>query len=196
MASCRWVEIPFLLSKRPVDKRGFPIPYIVLIDKEGKANFKINDDRKVKLCRTEGLCHICGSKLTTDLWLVGGMLSAFHPNGVFVDGPAHYDCCVFALKVCPYMAFSQYQKKEIALPLDADRFYHDPTMTLERLSFFVLAKTKKVSYQDRKPFEPYIVGKRPYLKYELWLDGEQITYDQALAILKEKNEHNYLPQQK
>src|SRR4051794_25051986 len=91
------------------DRRGIPIPYVVLIDKTGAPQYKINDEEKNVQCFEKKLCHICGQKLNGEFWFIGGQLSAFHPRGAFVDGAVHKECGLYALQVCPYMVFSNYK---------------------------------------------------------------------------------------
>ena len=102
----------------------FAIPYVVLIDPTGIPHFKANDETKVEKCINEKLCSICGDPLEKDMWLIGGTLSAFHENGCYIDSPVHKECGIYALKTCPYMAYTQYIAKEGVSPKLQEKFPH------------------------------------------------------------------------
>lgn len=193
--------IPQELQHLPKDKRGFPIPFNVLIDSEGNPHFKINDTTKAVLCVDKRLCHICGQPLRKEFWFIGGQLSAFHPMGAFADGPVHKLCGEFALKVCPYLAHTKYGT--IATVEDVMRVaakikdktdvkgLFNPTQTLERVTFFVFAKAKDFTYT--KDLKLYFRPVKPYVEVEYWLDGERIGKAKAVQLMKDKKEKSYLP---
>ena len=93
------------------DHRGYPIPWNVLRGDDGTPLFTINDDRKTARALRERICPICGVRLGRWLWFVGGPLSAFDPNGWYLNLPAHVDCVEYALTTCPYLAAQQYLKR-------------------------------------------------------------------------------------
>lgn len=189
------MEIPAQLQHLQKDKRGFPIPYVVLIDKDGQPHFKVNDTSKSRQCGNDKICHICGKKLNGEFWFIGGQVSAFHPQGAFNDGAVHKVCGIFALQVCPYMAYSQYKGMDMKgierlaekLKGNTDiKALYNPTQTDDRLAFFVFAKAK--SYIVSVNYLP----KRPYEQIEYWLDGKRIHKAEAKQLLKDKNEKSYL----
>lgn len=187
------MNIPKELDHLPRDRRGFPIPFVVLIDDEGTPHFKVNNDVKVKQCFDEKLCHVCGLPLQNDMWLIGGQLSAFHPKGAFNDSPVHKVCGLFALRTCPYMAYSQYQASgKISDKIKG--IFINPTQTDRRLSFFCFVRTKgfKVNWKFGGTFHA-VIPVKPYLEIEYWLDGNRITQEEVNTILKEKKEHNHTP---
>lgn len=193
------IPIPELMKNLPKDSRGFPIPYVVLIDDNKVPHFKVNDDRRNERCIANKMCHICGVPLiNSNIWFIGGMLSAFHPNGAFNDGAVHKECGVYALKVCPYLAYTQYQAKsiidtsKIATADNKNMIYVNPTQDLERLDFFCLVRAAEYRITGNAGFR-YIHPKKPYLEVEYWRDGEQITVEQAKEFLREKEKADYLP---
>lgn len=159
-----------------VDSRGFPIPHIVMV-KDGVAHFKINDDRIVENCIANNLCSICGNKLYNDMWMIGGPLSAFHPQGVYIDIPIHYDCGKYALQVCPYLAISTYNSKmEMGIFRSdnlKDILLHNPTKTKDRVPYFVFSKISRYTVR-RNGINRYIVPQKPYLEIQYWNDGEEM----------------------
>lgn len=165
----------------PKDKRGFPVPYVVLI-KDGEPVFTVNDSHAVLRAVLNELCGICGKSLNDDAWMVGGPESAFNPRGAYVDSPVHHDCGTYALQVCPYLAMSAYrgavdvQKLQEKWP---DLYLKDYTQNDRRVPFFVMGK---VSSWGRDMSSGYIHIERPFLLTEYWNGSEQLTYEQAKAL--------------
>jgi hypothetical protein len=109
------IELPRRMRTLPRDRRGYPIPFIVLIDRNGEPQFTINDWRRVAECRTKHLCSICGKRFDKhpvsskyEMWFVGGSRCFLHPRGGFLDPPMHLDCATYALRVCPFLAARAY----------------------------------------------------------------------------------------
>lgn len=100
--------IPKLMRIRPRDSRGYPIPYIVLIDKAGNPQFTINNSETVDYCIRRRHCAICGRKMADGFWFVGGSRCFLHDHGAFIDPPVHYECGDYALRVCPFLAMPRY----------------------------------------------------------------------------------------
>lgn len=94
------------------DKRGFPIPFIVLRDSTGMPQFTINDMRRIDDCRRKRLCSICGKRFDrNEMWFVGGSRCFLHEDGAFLDPPVHLECAEYALRVCPFLAAPHYAKR-------------------------------------------------------------------------------------
>jgi hypothetical protein len=109
MPDSRVVEIPKSLRTLERDRRGLPIPYIVLRDRSGSPIFAHNDARRIAECERKRLCSICGKRLK-DLWFVGGSRAFLHEDGVFIDPPVHQECGEYALQVCPFLASPNWGK--------------------------------------------------------------------------------------
>lgn len=103
------VPLPATMLRMKLDRRGYPIPYIVWRDKHNKPKFTVNDARMVKRCLLHNRCGICGDKMGTTVFFVGGPAAALHPNGAYVDPPMHEDCARYALQVCPFIAVRAYK---------------------------------------------------------------------------------------
>lgn len=163
--------------------KQFIIPYIVLI-KDGIPHFKINDDRKVEECIEKRLCSVCGKPLKDDMWMIGGKLSAFHPQGCYVDVPIHGVCKNYSLTTCPYMAYTQYTVKPENFNKLQDKvgdniMLINPTVDYNRLQYFVAVKISDYKVVRKLPYERFIYPNKPYLDVEYWKDGVQITKEQA-----------------
>jgi len=105
------IEIPKLMRTLERDTRGYPVPWIVLRDKRGAPQFTINDTRRVRECIRKRLCAICGKRLETSVWFVGGSRCFLHEHGAFLDPPLHFECGEYALRVCPFLAAPRYSKR-------------------------------------------------------------------------------------
>jgi len=94
------------------------------------------------------------------MWMIGGPLSAFHPQGVYIDTPVHYDCGKYALQVCPYSAVSLYSAKSQTGLFKIDDFanmlFHNPSVSSDRVSFFVFCKISHFTVR-RRDINRYIV---------------------------------------
>ncbi len=170
----------------PLDKRGLPVPVIILKDKNGDHHFKMNNDVVVEQCIKDKTCTICGNPLGTDMWMIGGPMSAFHPNGAYIDAPVHKACGEYALQVCPYLAVSTYSGKPVKIPEGGvfdNMLFVNPTQSPDRVPFFVFSKISGYSVK-RYGIERYIIPDKPYLEIEFWNDGEQLTREQAQNLVK------------
>lgn len=159
----------------PKDRRGYPIPFIVLFDKEGTPRFTINDDRKVEEALAKNLCAICGQHMgVKNRWLVGGPKSALHPDGAYFDTPVHRECARYALKVCPWLAVGRYQNRiDITgiKPENLPGVMLDPTQDASRPPFFVAVQVHTYRIH-RQGLHRLIIPGRPYDGIEIWKDGQ------------------------
>lgn len=182
------MPVPLRMQHLSTDMRGYPIPYVVLIDKFGKPHFTVNDVYKQLDCVTGDLCHVCGKGLLSRRWFVGGPLSAFHPHGSYIDGAVHEECMHYALQVCPYLAAPNYRVRldDKTLKYAGDEAFkgsviQDNTMIPDRPLLFVgvlatgetLSETNGVIYHRPK---------RPYRKIEFWQHGEQLSHEAGYAL--------------
>ena len=102
------LPVPMRMRTLARDPRGYPIPFIVMLDKAGVAQFTINDQRRLEKVRGRKLCAICGKRLDDGAWFVGGSRCFLHERGAFLDPPAHIECAEYALRVCPFLAAPRY----------------------------------------------------------------------------------------
>lgn len=190
MKTWKSVPIPELMKDLELDKRGYPIPYIVLKDKNGISHFAINDDRVVEQCIEKDLCSICGKKLNEDKWMIGGPLSTFHPMGTFIDIPVHHQCGKYALQVCPYLAVTVYHAKTDVEKIDSEKFdnayFINPTQSKDRVPFFVFSHISGYSIRRPRFGERFIYPNKPYLNLEYWNAGKEITQEEVIMLMREK----------
>jgi hypothetical protein len=108
------IPIPRMLATRPVDHRGYPIPFLQFIPetfyKDRRVDFRITDPYKKEFALRKQLCGLCGQPLAAKVYFIGGPLSA--ESRVFSDPPMHRDCAQYAMKVCPYLVNPNYKPAE------------------------------------------------------------------------------------
>lgn len=177
------VLIPERMKDLPLDKRGYPIPFNVWRDPNGNPHFAINDEGKREKCILENLCSVCGMDLNIYFWFVGGPLSAFDPDGAYMDTALHHECMTYALQVCPYLSMPKYLGRIDDAGVDYSKLppgtiFMDPTMIPVRPSVFVAVCSVK-----QKITGPYIKPQRPYLAIEYWHDGKQLDEREGRRIL-------------
>lgn len=113
-SSWKDVPIPQRLASRPRDARGYPIPATVLIDNNGKPDFRITDAQRWMSAYKNRTCALCGEPMGRHLAFIGGPLT--HENRYFTDLPLHLECAEYALKVCPFLAVPGFKYSENLAP--------------------------------------------------------------------------------
>lgn len=182
------VEIPARMRHLPKDRRGYPIPVNVLVDKTGKPHFTINDDEKRQVHLRKKQCPICGGALLRGRWTVGGPASAFMEDGAYIDPPMHHECYRYAMQVCPYLALPSFTKRIDAgtvrnEDLEEHRIFIDNTVLEGRPPLFVAVMHLGEDYQTDvfgtiHRFKP----KRPYRNIEYWRDGKELPAAEGKAL--------------
>lgn len=188
MIDFKSVEIPARMRHLPKDRRGYPIPVNVLIDKTGKPHFTINDDEKRQQHLRKKQCPICGSALLRGRWTVGGPASAFMKEGAYIDPPMHYECYRYAMQVCPYLALPSFTKRIDAgtvkrEDLEDHRIFIDNTVLAGRPPLFVAVMHLGEEYQTDifgmiQRFKP----KRPYRNIEYWQNGKELSPEEGRTL--------------
>lgn len=179
------------MAKLPLDKRGYPVPWNIMRDKEGTPHFTINDHRKAKQCVVEQRCPICGDELGATRWFCGGPISAFHERGAYFDQPMHDECVHYAIQVCPYLAAPKYAGRIDTGTLKPENtpegmLFLDPTVLPDRPEVFVLVEaignTVRREVIDRME-QFYLTPLKPYVNIEIWRHGAQVRHDDAKALI-------------
>jgi hypothetical protein len=182
------------------DSRGLPVPFVVLEDDNGIYHFKVNDSRRTVMALMGKKCSICGQPMEKDnRWLVGGIGSAFDPNGVYIDIPIHKECGIYALQVCPYLAVRNYNSKtdleklvaNIQLKNGEAPKLQDLTVDADRLPLFVLCRPEDIKIAVSPPDKIFIIPTRPFLEQEFWDEGKQLSVDEAVGRIKNTKWEKY-----
>lgn len=181
------VPIPERMKKLPRDPRGLPVPFVILWQ-GGRHHFTVNDQKKVAHCLNTDRCAICGQPLFRGRWFVGGPLSAFHPDGWYIDTGLHKECMEYALQVCPYLAAPNYSGRlddATINPAEGEVItVIDNTVIPERPKLFcaVMAVGQEVKHSFTTH---YVKPKRPYRDVLYWREGRQLTTDEGEALVAE-----------
>jgi hypothetical protein len=178
------IEVPTRIARLPRDRRGLPIPVIVLRDTDGQPHFTINDHEVTERLVAARCCAICGERLGAHACFVGGPGSAFHPAGRYFDAPLHHECATFALKTCPYLAMAgRFSKRINGRTLDPDkapgRVFVDTTMLPGQPVVFVLGDCRRWT-RDRAG---HFIPDRPWRAVEFWRDGGRIDAISARELI-------------
>lgn len=130
-------HIPPLMSKLPLDSRGYPIPYFVPIV-DGKPEFRYQDGQKRKACLDHGLCSVCGNKLyDKSYWVIAGPIGL--RNRVTSDAPMHEDCARYSISVCPHLIYYKAERRSEDLPTN------NPNLLRNKATEIFLVKADKYS---------------------------------------------------
>lgn len=173
-------EVPRRLRTRPRDARGYPVPWIVMVDRAGRAHFPVNDAGRVHDCITRKLCGLCGKRLDAGCWFVGGPRCFTDPMGAFADPAMHEDCARYALRVCPYLAAPSYAKRIDGRTIDAKALppdmliVQDDDMADARPTQFMLGHTPGFSTVAAGPGQFYMRA-QGWLQLETWQCGKQLA---------------------
>lgn len=184
------IPIPDRMAHLPKDRRGYPIPTMVMRDSDGRPHFQINEESVRQKIIREDLCSICGTKLLRGRWFAGGPLSGFSHRGLYIDPPMHEECVRYAMRVCPYLAAPNYGREIGTKTLKGDedkaRILIDPTQVPERPDYFVLVMSVgEDRFAATGPFaDPYLPPDTiRYVRHkegtvrvvEFWRHGEEIS---------------------
>jgi hypothetical protein len=179
------VTMPDRIARRPQDARGFPIPWNVLIDRDGVPQFAINDHHRTAEALYRMLCPICGETLERTMWFVGGPKSAFHKDGVFLDQPMHLECVEYALAVCPYLAAKNYKHKE-KKEMPEGYLGVDYTQDPNRPPVFVLMEA--IDYEAiprRTALDPIYLKPLGVVSIRYWNKGQRISEEEGKRLAQE-----------
>jgi hypothetical protein len=183
------IPIPDRMRDLPRDARGFPIPFIVMRDRDGRPHFTINDEARRRFVLENDRCAICNFPLNRGRWYVGGPACAFHKRGAYLDPPMHRECAHYALQVCPYLAAPRYAKLIDGRTLDPAKapslVLLDSNVDNSRPALFVAVMA--IGHKIVMP-EGYTRPRRPLRRIEFWQHGRQISREQAEPLLAEDHE--------
>jgi hypothetical protein len=166
-------DIPFRLSRRPRDARGFVIPFAQFIKADGTPDFRIMDDQHSSKAVRRRLCSICGEPMRGDVYFIGGPLCV--ENGYFYDPAMHKDCATYAIQTCPHLARS---KGRYAATPDLDEqgvvLVAGAMDISKKAEWFAIMRT--TGYQSGRSADGMLIIKAnmPWVSVERWRDGGRI----------------------
>lgn len=107
--------LPAGMKDRPIDHRGYPVPWFVTLrDEKGNHEFRVLDPARYVEALRRKVCWICGGKLPKRIaFAVGPMCGV---NRVSAEPPQHIECAIFAAKACPFMLLPKARRREHGIP--------------------------------------------------------------------------------
>ncbi|MEJ7647396.1 MAG: hypothetical protein WKF87_22575 [Chryseolinea sp.] len=158
--------IPRILKERPLDSRGYVIPYFAPII-DGVPDFRFQSELKRKVCLERLWCSICGKELyMKSFWFISGPKGL--ANQTASDAPMHEDCARYSLNVCPHMQFEKAERKS-----EDGTYLPDPFFVSEKPQELYLIKADK--YQEVK------YGQHSYLKFRPVYTEKYVYADNKLV---------------
>lgn len=168
MTSFTNVPIPPKLGLRPRDARGYPIPAGVVIDANGRPDFKTTDLSKWVFLVKHQRCGLCGEPLGRHKAFIGGPKS--HESRLFTDLAMHRDCARYAVQVCPYLAAPRFKYSEQLAQHDGYIVSKTDIVSTTRPDKFCVAIT--TGYRVRvAPDNTPVLEAEPWHSTEWWCQG-------------------------
>lgn len=167
------IDTPFRLARRPRDDRGYVIPFVQFVDRDGKPDFRVLDAEKAQKAARRGLCAICGDHIRRTFFFIGGPLCV--ENGYFYDPPMHRECAIYCLGTCPHLARSKgrYASDEVVAAFQKPGFklVTGDIDTSKKAEWFGLMESSGYAHGRDDKGMLMIKATLPWLSVEQWRDG-------------------------
>ena len=112
-------DIPERIRMLPRDHRGYPVPWFVHRDADGKHDFRVIGAGKIEQAIRRDICWICGGPLARNKAFVIGPLAAIaRYHG---EAPSHRSCAQFAAEVCPFLSKPRMRRNDRDMPAEAQK---------------------------------------------------------------------------
>lgn len=112
------LPLPDAMKGRPVDYRGFPVPWFVTRkDDEGNWDFNTLDAARFGEALRNQRCWVSGEKLGRwKAFVIGPMCVV---NGISGDPPAKLDVAKWSVKVCPFLTRPRAKRADVSEEIKA-----------------------------------------------------------------------------
>jgi len=100
-ASITHIPIPARMKHLPIAETGFPIPWFVPHDENGKPVPQAADPVKRLRAYRDHLCWCCGGKLGIHMAFILGPMCLI--NRVTAEPASHRACAEYAVRACPFL---------------------------------------------------------------------------------------------
>jgi hypothetical protein len=169
------MAVPSRLARRPVDDRGYPIPYVQFVRADGKADFRILDVARTDRALRLRLCALCGEPLGGHIYFVGG--DGCFEFGQFTDPPMHQDCALFALMTCPHLATAKgrYSPPGVNLPDEPGVKVILHAVSPIKADRFALMHGREYSFAFERGRGLIVTAKLPWRDVRWFRDGVEIA---------------------
>lgn len=112
-ALIRDIPIPPRMAHRPINRRGFPVPWFVTEkDASGDWDFVNVHPLRVVEAVSRGVCFLCGERLGKYVAFVIGPMCSI--NRVSAEPPVHRECAEYAVRACPFLVNPNTRRNEKA----------------------------------------------------------------------------------
>jgi len=106
-------ELPVRMRSRPIDDRGYPVPWFV-----GKTDagwdFRVIRPDGIALAILRDTCWLCGDRLGRHkVFCIGPMCAITRTTS---EPPSHLDCAEFAVKACPFLSNPDMRRSPRPMP--------------------------------------------------------------------------------
>lgn len=177
-AAIRDIPLPPRMIRRPVNERGFPVPWFVSMIR-GKWDFVNLDPRKIIEAYNRKICWLCGEPLGTfKAFVIGPMCSI---NRVSSEAPAHADCAEYAVKACPFLARPN-AKRNTAASLAGDE--HVPGIMIQHNPGANLIWITKAFQPIRDPNGGVLFALGEPTSVSWWAEGRKATRAEIDAAIE------------
>jgi hypothetical protein len=130
-AAIRDIPIPDRMKRRPVDSRGFPVPWFVA-KVNGEWDFRVLHPGSIATAHKKHLCWLCGEPLGQYMAFVIGPMCSI--NRVSSEPPSHRECAEYAVRACPFLSKPRMVRNEKDMPqggtIAGVGIMHNPGATL------------------------------------------------------------------
>jgi hypothetical protein len=157
------------LAGRPKDRRGYPIPYSVLIREDGTPDFRIIDREKADAAVEQRRCALCGGPMGRHVAFIGGPLC--HVNRYFIDGPMHTSCATFAVQTCPHIVLPKAQYRDADKQVNEGMVLVDHQLA-DKPDVFMLGVTTKYEIMDQPGMR--LIRAAPWISVTWWREGQEV----------------------
>jgi hypothetical protein len=164
-------DIPFRLSRRPLDARGFVIPFTQFIKPDGTPDFRVMDDDRTSKALRRRLCSLCGEPMRKDVWFIGGPKCVAY--GYFYDPPMHRECALYALQTCPHLARAKGKYAPVPDRIEGAALVIQGEMDDQKAEWFGLMRSTGYTSSRTDTGMLLIKAHMPWLSVEHWREGHR-----------------------
>lgn len=106
----RNIAVPERLLNRPIDHRGYLVPWFVAQTGPDTWDFRAIRTNGVPKAVNSKICWLCGEKLGRFVTFCVGPMCVV--NGISAEPPSHKSCAKYAVQACPFLTKPKMQRNE------------------------------------------------------------------------------------
>jgi hypothetical protein len=114
-SATRKFNVPMKMRDRPINEKGYVVPWFVAEIEPRKWDFRAIGPGKVQQAVRDDVCWLCGKRLGVyKTFVIGPMCSV---NRVSAEPPSHKSCARYAAQACPFLSQPKMVRNEKDLPV-------------------------------------------------------------------------------